>query len=351
MSLHDLASAPGGGGAWQSPAQPTFRGIVQHSGVPQVENPYLLGGIASVAWRDIEPANGVFNWDPVERVIRLWASHGKRAAIQVLISATPKVTPITESWDRSAAMRSRSGPLNDTLPDWLINLGVPQAPGGTGSASTHQYWNPVFLSACRRMVNELGSRFDGRPEILWTYAAVGCDGRTALEDSTPLSSASGPARGILWGTVGYTEARWLETVCSMLSFYRAAFEVTPTVAQITHPFLRQPEERPGRATVYVRESGCTTSAVSELLTYARTMRMWVEFDCRSTDFPPAEPEWRSGTMVVNPRHSASQQGRPVMADLHRIVSMGASYALVHATDLSSPRNYPALEWASKGATY
>jgi hypothetical protein len=348
-SVAGAQSRPSAAGSVQSAGRRSFQGILQHSGVPQLEHPHILGGVVSVTWAAIEPANGIFRWEPIEDALRNWSYYGKRAAIEVLLSETPKVPAVSESWERAiTGLAAKTAPTaNPALPPWLVSLGLPQAESAPGTVRPHQYWNPVFLSALQRMVNQLGTRFDGRPEVMWVYAAVGCDGRTALEDTTPCQTAgNGPSRAMLWRTIGYSDERWLETVCTILTYYRAAFEVTPTVAKIVHPYL--PESGSPALGVEVHEP---SQAVSDLLAFVTSQRMWVEYDCRSTDSPPLEPEWRNATMIVNPRKSAAMQGRPLMADLHREVAMGASYALVHATDLSNPRNQSALEWAASGAAY
>ncbi len=353
MSLQNLSMLPGGEAVREIDPQAPFYGMLQRSGLPLVENPYIVGGVVSVMWSEIEPANGVFNFEPLDQKILPWARANKRVGIEVLSSSTPDLTIATPSIPGMKDIWGVNEEFNEAIPQWLFGMGMRKVSSHTlGNVEPHEYWSPIYLSAYDRMVTELAKHYDGRDEVLYVNAAVGCDGRTQLEDPPPKQFGhTGPSRGLLWRSIGYSESVWLETICTILSLYRSRFTRTPTVAQIVYPFIRQPEEIPGKGVVYVREDGSHENPISELLSYAIAQGMWVEYDCHSTDIPPKEPEWHNSYLIINPRKSATMQGRPLMADLHRILAMHPTFAIIHGADIQNARNRSALEWAASGGVY
>ncbi len=353
MSLQDLSMVTGTEVGQQTHPRTPFYGMLQRSGLPLVESPYIVGGIVSVNWADIEPANGVFNFEKIDQKIHPWARANKRVGIEVLCASTPDLTVATPSIPGMKDIWGVSEEFNESIPQWLYGVGLKRVTShALGSVHPHEYWSSIYLNAYTRLIGELAQHYDGHDEVLFVRASVGCDGRTQLEDPPAKQMGqTGPSRGLLWRSLGYSEAVWLETICTILSTYRANFTKTPTVAQIVYPFIRQPEEVPGKGPVYRREDGSMENPVAELLNYSIAQGMWVEYDCRSTDIAPVEPEWHNSYLIVNPRKSATVNGRPLMADLHRILAMSPTFAIIHGTDIQNPRNKPALEWASSGALY
>ncbi|HUY87093.1 MAG TPA: beta-galactosidase, partial [Acidimicrobiales bacterium] len=174
MSLYDLSPSAGVGAIQQTSPRLPFYGLIQHSGLPLVENPYILGGVVSVNWSEIEPASGVFNWEPLEQKIHPWVRSGKRVAIRIIVSSTPDLTFATPQIPGMKDIWGIQDEFNESIPSWLIGMGVKQCSGGPGMVHPHQYWNPIYLSALQRMIRELGTRYDGKPEVICVYAAVGC---------------------------------------------------------------------------------------------------------------------------------------------------------------------------------
>lgn len=110
---------------------------------------YASAGYARFHWAEIEPSEGVYNWQPIDDAIAYWASYGKGFAFGVINSNTASATAYV-------------------TPKWVFDAGA-QYTQTTLSGGTVQYtpvWNdPVFLQKVTKFVNALAKRYDGNQSV------------------------------------------------------------------------------------------------------------------------------------------------------------------------------------------
>ena len=115
-------------------------------------NPCVAGTQLSYCWSELEPSEGQYRWDIIEKDMETWAQNGKKCWLEV-----------------STAFRwSQSGQLG--VPAWVYQKGVPKIQAA-GSAPYPVYWNPLYLELWGKFVREFARKFDGDPRVEWV--AVG----------------------------------------------------------------------------------------------------------------------------------------------------------------------------------
>lgn len=95
-------------------------------------------------WTEIEPENGQYRWDKIDKVIETAKSRKQRVALGIM-------------------------PANGSAPQWYRDLGAegfeytPERGGGTSWMPDHN--DPLYLEYMGRLVKLMGERYDGHPDI------------------------------------------------------------------------------------------------------------------------------------------------------------------------------------------
>ena len=91
------------------------------------------------SWATLEPAEGAYNFDLVDRVIEQAKAKGETLAFRIV-----------SGYDRGS-------------PQWLLDKGVAFIPGTDDIFPDHN--NPVFLDYHERLIRAFGARYAGSPDI------------------------------------------------------------------------------------------------------------------------------------------------------------------------------------------
>ncbi|MCF7848394.1 MAG: hypothetical protein K9M45_06045 [Kiritimatiellales bacterium] len=116
------------------------------------ENPFIAGTQLSYTWSELEPKEGEYRWDIIEKDMDVWARNGKKCWLEVATAFR---------WDRSGRLG---------VPAWAYQKGVPKIQSEE-SAPYPVYWDPLYLELWGRFVREFAHKFDGDLRIEWV--AVG----------------------------------------------------------------------------------------------------------------------------------------------------------------------------------
>lgn len=306
-SVTGTPSAAGAGGSGHS----GFRGIFQFTGTPQVNDTALSGGMVIHYWSELEPAEGQFNWAPLDQDIATWTSHGKKVVLRI---------PFSSSYHD----------LNAT-PQWVYNLGVPSVKEVDGSVHP-QYWSPIFLAQLKQFIAAYGVRYNGNPNIVFIDAALGGDGESIVDTNGAHSHTVVNSAGqlSLWQKVGYTDAVWWQTIQTMLGYYKASFPTTPLAVQVVKTFI----------------GGTKGDNAQLLLAYAAQHGFWLQDDAEYPNRTSLDPLWTTSTLVLEPGENSHKQGSTLLANLQNMLHLGATYDFVFASDLKDPAGIQAINWAA-----
>ena len=110
---------------------------------------YTSAGYARFSWAEIEPAEGVYNWQPIDDAIAYWKAKGKGFAFGVINANTASYTQYI-------------------TPKWVFDAGAlyTQTTLANGVIQYTPVWNDqVFLQKVTNFVNALAERYDGNDSV------------------------------------------------------------------------------------------------------------------------------------------------------------------------------------------
>jgi hypothetical protein len=169
----------------------------------------LVGGHQSFYWDRLNPADGLYDWGPIDSFINAQVSNGKRAAIGII----------------TFNGRANDGNPHDPpirVPQWVFNKGAGKV--NCSGFEIPRYWSTVYLAEYRKFVLALGARYDGHPHIEFVQIGVGKFGETQPCDD--LDNAC--VRSALMAD-GLTEWSWAGIVNQITDMYADAFKQTITL--------------------------------------------------------------------------------------------------------------------------
>lgn len=168
--------------------------------------PYLEGVLVRVPWRDIEPAEGRYDWSYLHREISLAQRHGKKVTLAV--SAGPNT------------------------PDWVYEAGAkpfrftflnPHSPRGGVDARIPLPWDRVFLSKWTQTIAALGREFGGNPGITLVHITGSSKNGFELQlPEDPMRPRTGAATGP-WVEQGFEGKRFKEAWQVVIDAFARAF--------------------------------------------------------------------------------------------------------------------------------
>lgn len=200
--------------------------------------PWLRGWFQVIYWRDLEVADGVFNWTEFDRNLTLAVDNGLQ------------VQPVLYIFDCAT-----------TLPDWLGNLSKPIGfhRGSTAGkvCSAPNYRDPVFQERWRRVVQALAAHLEQLPQAtranIWAVQAVaGITGDNRPWDGVVVD----PKDNI-------TAAEWIAYSRSVAEMYLDVFTPTgiPVIANLHDGFSGQSDQ--GWFLRHAYEMGMRGAAIKE----------------------------------------------------------------------------------------
>lgn len=110
---------------------------------------YTSAGYARFSWAELEPSEGVYNWQPIDDAIDYWKAYGKGFAFGVINANTASYTQYI-------------------TPKWVFDAGAQytQTTLANGSVQYTPVWNDsVFIQKVTNFVNALAERYDGNDSV------------------------------------------------------------------------------------------------------------------------------------------------------------------------------------------
>ena len=112
-------------------------------------------GYTRFCWKDIEPAEGCYNWEPIEKFLNSYAKYGKQASFGILYMS--------------------SGSKEDLFPDYLKHCGIDmreiQYYENIGMvekiALTPCHDDPIFFAKLSKFMQAVAEKYDGDPRVAY----------------------------------------------------------------------------------------------------------------------------------------------------------------------------------------
>jgi len=140
--------------ASEKPVVNPGKGWVVYGGFPKSHCQDALDVCSSAynrfCWSELEPEEGKFNWEPLEKALKEWDAAGKQFGFGVMC----------ESFHNY---------MKYTTPKWVFDLGVPSIEYDgwkvKGQVALKQWDNPIFLEKLKNFIDAMGKKYDGDPRI------------------------------------------------------------------------------------------------------------------------------------------------------------------------------------------
>ncbi len=185
----------------------------------------IVGSHQDFSWTRLEPTEGNYRWDVVDRWVDDHIAYGKYVGI---------------AFDTYGGIDSKE---SYATPDWLFAK-YPHLKVNCDGYIIPRYWHPDFLAEYEKFVSAVGARYDGDPRIEWVQVAAGLYGETQPAENQFDSCLE---------AAGLTSDLWVETVNRIVDMYVNAFPRTTLFLQYAPTFIRQSERR--RFTDYAASRG------------------------------------------------------------------------------------------------
>jgi hypothetical protein len=195
-------------------------------------NPHLLGALLTVYWSEIEPQEGRYDWQAVDRRIQLWVKAGKKVALRIMWVSSG-------NWPAPAADRP--------TPAWVFDKGARRAVAEKTARPTHVplVWDPVYRRYAGRFLQEMARKFDGDPNVLFIDVTPGAETNpyrfrriNVIEPEFKQRFQDTPASD----GRKYSHELWLETVRQAVDAAAATFQKTKLLVTLNVGSLDGPEQ-------------------------------------------------------------------------------------------------------------
>ncbi len=289
------------------PVSPAKGGIIVFSGdnsATGATNPSVVGKHLNYPAALINPAEGVYNFDQIEKDIKPWTDQGKQVMLRGSWSGWSRwVTPNVPSW----------------TPDWVYAKGVRSITDTDGSKKP-AYWDAPYLAALTEFATAFAAKYDGDPRVLCVVVPCG-DGSETKVDTEKGS-------GILkeWQGIGYTDDVWWSTIKKIIGIYQAAFKKTPLLLLPNASFL----------------GGSKTLNEATVLSYVVGLNppLWLQEDGLVPGEVLKETTWAKTTLLMEQRNAAASTTE-LDKDFAAALANKAKFVLVFSSNFTAA-NAPVL---------
>lgn len=170
-----------------------------------IDNPYIIGGLYTLIWSEVEPEKGKYDWSAADAFIERWARSGKKTALRIIWSTSGY-------WNNPAARRP--------TPEWVWDEGARYAYHEGSDTQIPLFWDPVYRSCAMELLREINSHFGDNKDILFIDVTPGAEtnpyrfgtihrrdpGYKAVYEATKASDGR-----------TYTDELWRETVLDWIN--------------------------------------------------------------------------------------------------------------------------------------
>src|SRR5262249_10325586 len=120
----------------------------------------IVGALHTIYWSSVEPSEGKFDWEEIDRRIRGWTSAGKKVALRIMWSSSG-------NWPEPAA--------KTPTPQWVLDKGAVTIHSNSSKTDIPLIWDPIYRRYATKLLQEVARKFDGDPNILFIDLTPGAE--------------------------------------------------------------------------------------------------------------------------------------------------------------------------------
>ncbi len=283
-------------------------------GPRELNYPYIYGLSWRYRWSDIEPQEGQYHWDRIDRALEMTSNAGKKVMLRVIAGIN------SPEWVYQAGAK----------PFEFSNQDLAHPDNYRASLRMPIPWDDVYLAKWERFIHAFGGRYNGNPHV---YSVHMSGGGYIGEMNLPKALEK-------WQLVGYSDQKLIATWKRLIDNYRKAFPDIPTNLALNEPLGRN-------------RSNVLEPIVSYVLsTYPR--QVYLQHNGLKANLPmgfrirhllrDASSQTVVGYQMVGGRGWLDQQAGNRMEAFRIAIEDHARYVEVYASDVRDPKLKGALEF-------
>ena len=181
--------------------------------LPELKDPQVYGVSWRFHWAAIEPADGRYQWAPIDQALEATGGAGKKAMLRVTAGIN------TPEWVYQAGAKALAFSNKDlhNPETYARDLRMPVP------------WDDVFLAKWTRFVQAMGARYQRHPSL---YSVQMTGGGHIGEMNLPKAPDK-------WRQAGYSDERLIGAWKRIIDGYQQAFAGVPTNLDINEPMGRK----------------------------------------------------------------------------------------------------------------
>jgi hypothetical protein len=207
-----------------------FASYPERDNAAAAANPHLIGALHTIYWSNVEPTEGRFDWEDIDRRIGRWTAAHKKVALRIMWSSSG-------NWPEPAAKHP--------TPQWVLDRGAVTVRSESSKTDIPLVWDPIYRKAAARFLEAMARKFDGDPNLLFIDVTPGAETNpyrfrriNVQEPEFKTRFLSTPASD---GT-RYSHELWLETVKRSVDAATAAFSKTKLLVTLNIGSLDGPSQ-------------------------------------------------------------------------------------------------------------
>ncbi len=191
-----------------------------------IDYSFLSGIDFVIPWSSVEPEEGKFNWEKIDKIIEPWQKAGKEAVVTII------------------TLQPRGNPQNPysghSIPSWVFKKGAKQITikerqTSDGTADYPLFWDGIYLREYEKFIKEFAKRYDGHPAIDVIGVGIAKLGGLTVIDPKVDEAEQEKLRSFYMQN-GFSFDKWAETIKKISSMYDASFNKTPVRLTLSAPF-------------------------------------------------------------------------------------------------------------------
>ena len=163
------------------------KGFVEYYGTTADTKSVIGVGYSRCDWSVLEPAEGVYNWSPIDGFIAAYASYGLKIGWRVMNYDTGVgVQHATPAWVFKSGTNTQTGSV---YPVGAVSVAIPDpsSPSGNQIVPANME-DPVFLARMKEFITAFGKKYNGNPNI--AFLDIGDYGNSGEQNAYPIANVT-----------------------------------------------------------------------------------------------------------------------------------------------------------------
>jgi hypothetical protein len=280
----------------------------------ELGDPLIYGLSWRFRWKTIEPQEGQYNWQAIDKAIEVTRKAGKKVILRIVAGVH------TPEWVYQAGAKpfdfGNADLLHPEAYEKTLRMPIP--------------WDDVYLAKWEEFIQAFGKRYNGNPHI---YSIPMSGGGHIDEMNLPKAYEK-------WRQAGYSDERLTSAWKRIIDTYQKALPNTPTSLAINEPL-----------------GGRRSNVLNPIVSYVLTTyphKVYLQENALKADLPrngqirqiirEASDKTTVGYQMVGGKRFVEKQTGDWLAAFRNAMEDHASYVEVYANDVRDPGQRKALQF-------